>query len=55
MTENKIQLRSGGVAKCHALESLLRALELRPPVLFQMGVPSKHGKLSTMAHPSFYN
>ena len=55
MMETKIQLRSDGVAKCHTLESLLRVLELRPPVFFQMGVPLKHGKLSTLAHPSFYN
>ena len=46
MTETKILPMSGGVAKCHALESLLRALEL---------LPLKHGKLSTLVHPSFYN
>ena len=39
MTETKILPMSGGVAKCHALESPLRTLELRLPVLFQMGVP----------------
>ena len=46
---------SGGVTKCHTPESPLQALELRLPVLFQMGVPLKHGKLSTQAHPSFYH
>ena len=46
MTETKIPPISGGVAKFHAPESPLRALEPRPPVLFQMGVPLKHGELN---------
>ena len=41
MTETKILPMSGGVTKCHAPESPLQALELRFPVLFQMGVPLK--------------
>ena len=55
MTETKILPMSGDVAKCHAPESPLQALELRFPILFQMGVPLKQGKLSTLAHPSFYH
>ena len=43
MTETKILPKSGDVTKCHAPESPLQALELRFPVLFQMGVPLKHG------------
>ena len=37
MKETKILQMSGGVAKFHAPELPLRALELRLPVLFQMG------------------
>ena len=42
---------SDGVAKCHTPESSPRALEPCLPVLSQIGVPLKHGKLSTLAHP----
>ena len=42
---------SDGVDKCHTPEWLPRALEPCLPVLSQMGVPLKHGELSTPAHP----
>ena len=37
--------------KCRTPESPPRALEPCRPVSSQMGVPLKHGKLSTLAHP----
>ena len=46
---------SDGVAKCHTLESPSLALEPCLPVLSQRGVPLKHGKVSTLAHPLLHH